>query len=379
MSLNKDAGVDYALMGGFKEQMCQVSAQSARFAERRGVFVIRTANAHAGCWVYRGGKPHYMLETIEGLGNKAIIAMMLDQLGLKDPTGEYFFAGLGIDTLLVGVNDMLSHGALPVIITDEVCSGTSDFFASPQAGALARSFLRGLKMMGCAMVQGEAPTYVYLLNPKPGMPHAPSMSIHVTGIVAPRSRFISGVDVRPGDGLIGFPSSGLHANGISPVVRLALSLKEGFGAAVNGWTLGQECLIATRSYVGLMEALHKARITIHACTPITGNGPRKLGVDERFHFNITNWPSDDQLPPLFPYLMSQGVSRQDMAETFNCGIGLVLTAPPKETDKIMKIGQRTKIDGEKGSYNPMVIGKVVAGKPGTTFKPWGLELAPPHE
>jgi len=181
--------------------------------------------------------------------------------------------------------------------------------------------------------------------------------------------------------MIGFMSPGLQANGISPTIRFAETLPEGFATPLNGHTLGEECLIATRSYVGLMAALQKAGVLINGCMPVTGNAVRKLGVDERYHFRVTDWPKDDKLPPLFQFYLNRGVARADMAETYNCGIGWIIMVSPSEVDLIMKVASRTVVDGSPSEfYTPMVIGRVEEGAPGTTFGPWGdIEMPPPHE
>ena len=348
--------------------------------ERRGVYLMPLFNAHACCFDVPPGTSYRPLTNIEGLGNKAIIAMYLLELGLKDPTGHAFFGGLGIDIMLVGINDCLAHGGLPVIVCDEITCGSSAFFTSPEASGLAWSFEQGCHMMGCAMGQGESAPYKFLMKAD-GVPYAPSGTISVIALAMPCENLINSIQVQAGDVMIGFPSSGLHANGISPTIQFASTLPEGFATPLNGHTLGEECLVATRSYVGLMEALQQAGVKINGCLPVTGNAVRKLGVDDRYHFRVTDWPNDESLPPLFQFYLDHGVRREDMAETYNCGIGWIIMVPPSQVDTIMMVSARTKVDGSDTEfYNPMVIGKVEKGSPGTTFEPWGgIELPPPHE
>ena len=116
----------------------------------------------------------------------------------------------------MGGNDCATHGGHPVVVTDEVSYGDSDFFSSPQAKALAASFERACFMANCSLIQGESPTYTSLMKARKPVKYAPSMSVDVLGIA---NRFVSGDLVRPGDSIIGFTSSGLHSNGISPVIR----------------------------------------------------------------------------------------------------------------------------------------------------------------
>lgn len=374
---NALAGVDYKVIKPFKDLMVEVSRRTAHLPEKRNVFIIPATNGHAVAYEYRGGSNHCWVATKEGLGNKAWIAMLLNQLGLEDPTGQFHFNGIGIDTFLMGANDNAAHGGMPVIVTDEVSCGLDGFFGTPQASALARSFERACVTAGCAMGQGESPAYKYLMNAAPPVEYAPSLSVCVIGIVAPKRRFISGEKVRPGDVLIGFPSSGLHANGISPVIRRVMNLHDGFLTKLNGRTVGEEALIATRSYVGLVDALAKAEVNIHAFLPITGDGIGKLASDPRFHYIVHSWLDEDKIPPLFRFMREIGMSEKNIAETFNNGIGYVAIVPQSEVQKVLDIGAKTRIDGENGSYDPIVIGEVGLGEAGTYFVPWDLHLPPP--
>ncbi len=377
MSPNENAlaGVDYAKMKGFKNLMKEVCQQTQYLPAKKGVNIVPAK--HAAFCEFHGTGFHAWLTTKEGLGNKAWISMLLNHLGLRDPKGFFHFGGIGIDTFLMGANDNAAHGGDPVLYMDEVSCGSDDFFQSPMAIALAGSFMQACRMASCALGQGESPAYRYLMNAEPPVEYAPSLSVCVVGLLNPASRFISGDRVAPGDILIGFPSSGLHANGISPIIRRVMQLPDGFLTKLNGWTVGQEALIPTRSYVGLVQALICAGIDIHGFLPVTGDGIGKLGVDKRHHFVVDNWV--ENIPPLFSFMREMGMTRRDLAETFNCGIGYIAMVPPNEVDDVMRVGQQTQIDGETDNYDPIVIGHVEEGDPGTDFVPWGLHLPPPGE
>ena len=376
-SENAIAGVDYGVIKPFKDLMVEVCKRTRHLCENREVHILSTVNGHGVPYEYRGhGKPIWVA-TKEGLGNKAWIAMLLNKLGVEDPTGQFHMGGIGIDTFRMGSNDNATHGAQSVILTDEVSCGIDEFFGSPMANALANSFERACVIAGCAMGQGESPAYKYLMQSFPPVEYAPSLSVCVIGIVPPTKNYISGEQVRPGDVLIGFPSSGLHANGISPVIRRVLDLPDGFLTKLNGRTVGEECLIPTRSYSGLVEALLNADVNVHAFLPMTGDGIGKFASDDRFHYYIHSWPPEDEMPPLFRFMEEIGMPSEGIAKTFNCGIGYVAIVPPNEIPKVMDIGCKTKIDGEEGYYNPMLIGAVEEGDAGTYFGPWNLHLPPP--
>ena len=372
---NAKAGVDYAKMLGFKQAMIEVAKRTRGLPEKRGVFISTGVNLHAVGYQYRGNQGHRWVATKEGLGNKAWIAMLLNLLGLEDPTGQHHFGGIGVDAFLMGANDNAAHGGWPVVLTDEVSCGLDDFFESPAGLALPASFERACVMVGCAMGQGESPSYKYLMKAEPPVIYAPSLSVCVIGIA---HNYISGENVRPGDVLIGVPSSGLHANGVSPTIRRVMQLPDGFLTKLNGRTVGEEALIPTRSYIGLVGALLDQEINIHAILPVTGDGIGKLAADDRFHYTVDQWLPDDKIPPLFRFMREVvGMPKKDIAETYNNGMGYIFIVPPSEARKVLDVGAKTRIDGEEGYYDPMIIGRVEEGQAGTHFVPWDLYLQPP--
>jgi len=173
-----------------------------------------------------------------------------------------------------------------------------------------------------------------------------------------------------GDHIIGVASSGLHANGISLVIKKALELPKQFLTKLpNGKTLGEEALIPTRSYVALIEALLKNKIKIHALLPGTGDGVGKIAFDKRpFTYRIHSWLS---IPPLFKFFHEQlKISLENCLKTFNWGVGYYIFAPKEEVAKILKIGE------DKG-YVMADVGIVEKGKRQVIFEPEKIILMPP--
>ena len=379
-NINASAGVDYAKIIGFKRAMCRVAEMTR--ALPKNIAVLQTVNGHAGAYHYTGQHSHFWVTTHEGLGNKAWISMMLNRLGIKDPTGEYWFGGIGIDTFLMGANDNAAQGGRPVIVTDEVSCGSDEFFETPQPTALSKSFEQACLMGKCALVHGESPAYKYLMKAEPPVEYAPSLSVNVVGIVEPTVNFISGGHVRRHDIIIGTRASGLHANGISPVIKAVMALPNGFETECNGRTIGEEALIPTRSYLGFVNALLLAGIDIHAFLPMTGGGIAKFAADTRYHYKIDNWVPYDEMPALFRFMRQVcGLSIMDIIQTFNCGIGYAVIVPPCEVDKVLSVGSKTPIDGAEGLYNPIVLGTVVGTvkkiKARVDFSSWNMRLSLP--
>ena len=149
-----------------------------------------------------------------------------------------------------------------------------------------------------------------------------------------RARILDGSDVRPGDTLIGLPSSGLHTNGYSLARRI---LFEGSGLSVDdpipglGATVKEALLAIHRSYWGVLRAEIAAGRLV-ALAHITGGGmpgniPRSLPGGLGAEIRRDSW----EIPRLFHTLQALGsVSDEEMFRVFNMGVGMVVITRPAE-------------------------------------------------
>ena len=361
------AGVDYTVMEPFKMAMIAAGKKTLKFPNKRGVFINKNAaHAHGAVFEYRGKQPHIWCQTQEDLGNKNWIAEWMYK-----KTGKSYYENIAIDTALIVVNDVIAQGAMPVVFTDQLEASGSDWYAdSKRAKDFANGFLKICREVGMALPAGESASVTYLINPKEPVKEIASLSGSVTGIVAPKENLITGQKLSIGDHIIGVASSGLHANGISLVIKKAMELPEQFLTKLpNGNTLGAEALIPTRSYVALIEALLKNKIKIHALLPGTGDGVGKIAFDKRpFTYRIHSWLT---IPPLFKFFHEQlNISLQNCLKTFNWGVGYYLFVPKEEVAKILKIGKDV-------GYTLADIGVVEKGKRQVIFEPGKIILTPP--
>lgn len=158
--------------------------------------------------------------------------------------------------------------------------------------------------------------------------------------------------------LLGLPSTGLHSNGFS-LVRAATARTGTSYAAPCPWdaqtTLGRALLTPTALYARPVLPAARAGL-VKAMAHITGGGfvenvpralPRSLGA----RIDVARWA----LPPVFRWVMRAGaVAPQEMARTFNCGIGMVLVVAE---DKVGDALQALALAGQKEVHT---IGEVVA-------------------
>lgn len=363
------AGVDYSVMEPFKMAMIEAGKKTLSFPNKRDVFINEEAtHAHGAVFEYRGSEKHIWCKTQEDLGNKNWIAEWM-----YEKTGKSYYDAIAIDTALIVANDVIAQGALPVVFTDQLEASSSEWYGDEtRAKDLAAGFLKICEETGMALPAGESASVRYIVNPQPPVKQIVTLSGSVTGIIAPASRLVTGQGLADGDIILGAPSSGLHANGISLVIQHALELPEQFLTKLpNGKTLGEEALTPTRSYVALVEALLDAEVDIHALLPGTGDGVGKIAFDKRpFTYRLRDWPT---VPELFRYFHEgRGVPIMDCLKTFNWGVGYYIFVPQSAVDA-------ARAAGKKAGYDLHVLGYVAEGERQVIFEPSDIILGPPGE
>ncbi len=243
----------------------------------------------------------------DGVGTKLLVAA---RAGRHDT--------VGIDLVAMCVNDVITTGAEPLFFLDYFATGALD---PAVAVEVVRGVARGCRQAGCALVGGETAEM-------PGMYGAGHYDIagFCVGAVE-RDALVDGRAVRPGDRLVGLPSSGLHSNGFSLVRRIvdALDWSEPHGL---GRPLVDELLEPTRIYVPEVRRL-VADFEVRALAHVTGGGlvdnlarplPEGLGV--------RLWAGSWTVPPIFAWLQRRGgLTDAELHRTFNCGLGMVAVLP----------------------------------------------------
>jgi phosphoribosylformylglycinamidine cyclo-ligase len=130
--------------------------------------------------------------------------------------------------------------------------------------------------------------------------------------------------VRPGDSVIGLPSSGIHSNGYT-LARSALAgidLDDGR----LGRPLGDVLLEPTEIYVKPVVELLRSEVDVRGLAHITSGGTGNL---LRLAAEV-GYEIDDPLPvpPIFALIQEQGgVSEEEMYDVFNMGCGFCVVVP----------------------------------------------------
>jgi phosphoribosylformylglycinamidine cyclo-ligase len=214
------------------------------------------------------------------------------------------------------------------------------------AGEVIKGIAEGCSISNCSLVGGETAEH----------PNSfPEDSFDLAGFavgVVDETKVIGSEGARTGDKLIGISSSGLHSNGFSLIRKLIQEREISLEDKINGLSLGEILLKPTSIYVKDILLL-KEKIDISAIAHITGGGfyeniPRMLNPCNKalIDFNFEDWPSRN----LYEWIDSKGVNEEDMLNTFNCGVGMVIAVSQDEIevalDSLNKDGQFAKIIGD---------------------------------
>jgi phosphoribosylformylglycinamidine cyclo-ligase len=259
-----------------------------------------------------------LVASADGVGTKLRVAFMT---GVHDT--------IGTDLVNHCVNDILVQGARPLFFLDYLATGRLEPDVAVQ---VIQGLAAACRANGCALLGGETAEM-------PGFYADGEYDLagFIVG-VAPRAQLVEGRTIRPGDVLIGLPSSGLHTNGYSLARRIAFEtagLDAGSLVPELGTTIGEALLVPHRSYLSLVEPLLGSG-RIKGMAHVTGGGitdnlPRILPGDVHAVVDRRAWDR----PPIFSWLQRVGsVPEDDMFRVFNMGIGLIIACAGEDADAI---------------------------------------------
>ena len=259
----------------------------------------------------------------DGCGTKVKLAFLLD----KHDT-------IGIDCVAMCVNDIACAGGEPLFFLDYIACGKN---YPEKIATIVSGVAEGCKQAGCALIGGETAEH-------PGL--MPEDEYDLAGFtvgVVDKEKILDNETMKPGDVIIALPSTGVHSNGFSLVRKIFdidgdPAVLKTAPAELGGKTLGEALLAPTRIYVKpVLKVLEE--VDVKGISHITGGGfyeniPRSLkkGCAARIA------KADVRIPALFDVMQHEGgISEHDMFNTFNMGVGMVLTVAPEDADKAIAI------------------------------------------
>ncbi|MFC2949500.1 phosphoribosylformylglycinamidine cyclo-ligase [Virgibacillus sediminis] len=330
-NIYKDAGVDVERGYEAVERMKKHIAKTARPEVLGGI------GAFAGLFDLTPFtfKEPVLVSGTDGVGTKLKLAFELDK---HDTVGE--------DLVAMCVNDIAAQGAQPLFFLDYIACGKNDPSMIEQ---IVAGISNGCASAGAALIGGETAEM-------PGMYQENEYDLAgFTVGIAEKSKLITGETIRPGDVLVGLPSSGIHSNGYSLVRKVVADLDlektyEGLSAP-----LGEVLLTPTKIYAKAMAELQKD-YDVKGISHITGGGfyenlPRMLPEGLGVELDPRSW----EVPEIFTFLQEQGnLPLDEMYGVFNMGIGMVLAVDEAEAEDVIRI---LKQNGEQASIIGMVTGE----------------------
>ena len=257
----------------------------------------------------------------DGVGTKIVLQRSAGRLGWA-----------GADLAAHCINDVLTTGADPLFFLDYVAAHRLELADVAELVEGAASVCR---QAGCAILGGESAEM-------PGVYRDGELDFAGTcvGLVT-RERLIDGSRVEAGDAILGFPSSGLHANGFSLVRRV-----------LGDSPVDAELLLRpTRLYLADVRELRE-RCDVRGLAHITGGGiPGNLARVLPEGLGAVIDPAAWSRPAAFAWLDAHDVPEEEQRRVFNLGIGYCAIVPAAQA----------ALAGEA------VIGRVEAGVDGVAF------------
>lgn len=327
----KNAGVD--IEAGYKavELMKKHIQQTMRDEVVGGIGGFSGAFSLKG---YMDMEEPTLVSGTDGVGTKLKLAFLLDQHDT-----------IGIDCVAMCVNDIACAGGEPLFFLDYIACGKNE---PEKIATIVSGVAEGCKQSGAALIGGETAEM-------PGFYPADEYDLagFAVGIVD-KKKLISGQDLKAGDVVIGIASSGIHSNGYSLVRKVFPMNREKLEIYFEslGQTLGAALLTPTKIYVKALKSLKEGKITVKACSHITGGGfyeniPRMLRDDVTAVIRKNSYP----IPPIFKMLSVDGnIEEKMMYNTYNMGIGMMLCVEADKADEAVRLieaaGERAYLIGE---------------------------------
>ena len=257
----------------------------------------------------------------DGVGTKLKLAFLL---GKHDT--------VGIDCVAMCVNDIICAGAKPLFFLDYIACGKN---VPEKIASIVSGVAEGCVQSGAALIGGETAEM-------PGFYPVDEYDLagFAVGIVD-KQKIIDHSKMAAGDVILALPSSGVHSNGFSLVRKVFDVEKTDLRApvaALGGKGLGETLLTPTKIYVKPILALLQ-QVTVKGISHITGGGffeniPRS--IPDGLGAKITM--ADVRVLPIFDLIQQAGnISRREMFNTFNMGVGLTVVVAKEDAERALAI------------------------------------------
>ncbi|CAL1290817.1 unnamed protein product [Larinioides sclopetarius] len=273
----------------------------------------------------------YLISGTDGVGTKLKIAQVCN----KHDT-------IGIDLVAMCVNDILTHGAEPLFFLEAFDCGQIN---PKTVKEVIAGIAEGCKQANCALIGNY-------LNPNESLRDFEKYDVvgYAEGALEKKYLLPRVSEIISGDVVIGLSSSGVHSNGYSLVRKLVKAKNYTYQDPFpldKTKTLQDVLLEPTKIYVrSVLPLLRKGYVK--AAAHITGGGltlniPRVLPSHLKVELDGSKW----KMPLVLQWIAAEGqLSEEEMLQTFNCGLGMVLIADQMYEKQILEALKET---GESAS------------------------------
>ena len=296
-----------------------------------------------------------LISGTDGVGTKLVLAQILDR-----------HETVGQDLVAMCVNDILASGAEPLFFLDYIAIGHIE---AEHMAKIVKGVADGCKLAGCALVGGEMAEHPGVMRPDDY-----DLAGFAVGVVD-RPKMLDPANVRPGDVILGLPSTGIHSNGYSLVRKVvgvdgivpgtpeAATVRERLEQPLDelgGESLADALLRPTRIYVKPILKLLAAGAPVHAIAHITGGGitenlNRALAADVDAVVTRDGEAMGWDVPPVIGYIAREAeLAPAEACKTFNMGVGLMIICDPADEVRIVR-------DLEEQGEHPFRVGTCVPG------------------
>jgi phosphoribosylformylglycinamidine cyclo-ligase len=298
--------------------------------EAIGALTERVTFRRRGPYGMLGGVGHYAGLIDFG---KHVLALTTDGVGTKMLVADHErnWRTVGIDCIAMNANDLFVMNVEPVAFVDYIAT---DRLSVEKMAQIGEGLNEGARQANLNLVGGETAQL-------PGLVNGLDLAGTCLG-VQEREKVVTGEKIRPGDCIVGVPSSGIHSNGLS-LARKVVEKEGGYDERLpDGMTLGQALLTPTRIYRESLEACR--RTGVHGMCHVTGSGLLNFARLTHYGFEFT-----DPLPahPVFTYIQEKGeIDQGEMYRTFNMGMGFAYILPEEGVGEVQKLIRGSRVVGE---------------------------------
>ena len=321
----KERGLTYAQAGvdiDAGNRMVELIKPLVRATARPG----RTPKSAASAGLFDlkplGFKDPVLVAATDGVGTKVKIAI---ETGRHDT--------IGIDLVAMTVNDLVVQGAEPLFFLDYFACGKLE----PEIGAaVVAGIADGCREAGCALIGGETAEM-------PGLYQGDDYDLagFAVGAAERGDAAAARATSRKATSSSGSPPPACIPTAIRWCARSSTKADCAWSAPAPfapEQTLGEAILTPTRIYVKSCLAAIRETKAVKGLAHITGGGfpdniPRVLpkGLGARIDLGAV------PVLPVFKWLAREGgIAQSEMLRTFNCGIGMIVIAAPKDADAVTR-------------------------------------------